>query len=48
MLRDGEWALLGCTVSPGFEFVDYKDAGAAELIAKWPGEAERIRGLTRR
>ena len=48
MLRDGEWALLGCTVSPGFEFVDYKDAGEEELMAKWPGEAERIRGLTRR
>jgi predicted cupin superfamily sugar epimerase len=48
MLRADEWALLGCTVSPGFEFADYKDAGAAELIAKWPGEAERIRGLTRR
>ena len=48
MLRAGEWALLGCTVSPGFEFEDYKDAGAEELIAKWPGEAERIRRLTRR
>jgi predicted cupin superfamily sugar epimerase len=42
------WALLGCTVSPGFEFVDYRDAGAEELIAKWPREAEMIRGLTHR
>jgi predicted cupin superfamily sugar epimerase len=42
------WALLGCTVSPGFEFVDYEDAGAEELAARWPGEAERIRGLTNR
>jgi predicted cupin superfamily sugar epimerase len=33
--REG-WALLGCTVSPGFEFVDYTDASAEELIAKWP------------
>ena len=48
MLREGEWALLGCTVSPGFEFEDYSDASAEELIAKWPGEAERIRALTRR
>jgi predicted cupin superfamily sugar epimerase len=48
MLKDGEWALLGCTVSPGFEFEDYSDAGAEELIARWPGEAERIRRLTRR
>jgi predicted cupin superfamily sugar epimerase len=42
------FALLGCTVSPGFEFDDYRDASADELIAKWPGEAERIRTLTNR
>jgi predicted cupin superfamily sugar epimerase len=42
------WALLGCTVSPGFEFVDYADASAEELCAKWPREAEMIRGLTNR
>ena len=48
LLRSEGWALLGCTVSPGFEFVDYRDAGAEELIAKWPGEAEMIRGLTNR
>ena len=46
LLKPEGWALLGCTVSPGFEFADYKDASAAELIAKWPGEAERIRALT--
>ena len=48
MVEAEGWALLGCTVSPGFEFADYKDAGAEELIAKWPAEAERIRGLTNR
>ena len=47
-LLSGEWALLGCTVSPGFEFEDYRDAGVEELIAQWPSEAERIRALTRR
>jgi uncharacterized protein len=41
------WALLGCTVSPGFEFADYKSATRAELIARWPGEAEMIKALTR-
>jgi len=46
--RDGEWALLGCTVSPGFEFEDYTDAPYEELVARWPGEAERIRRLTNR
>jgi predicted cupin superfamily sugar epimerase len=42
------WALLGCTVSPGFEFVDYSDATPEELVAKWPDEAEMIRALTKR
>jgi predicted cupin superfamily sugar epimerase len=42
------WCLLGCTVSPGFEFVDYQDAGAEELIARWPQEAEMIRGLCKK
>jgi predicted cupin superfamily sugar epimerase len=41
------FALLGCTVSPGFEFEDYRDATAEELIARWPAEAEMIRALTR-
>jgi predicted cupin superfamily sugar epimerase len=48
LLRAEGWALLGCTVSPGFEFEDYEDASAEELIAKWPGEAETIRALTNR
>jgi predicted cupin superfamily sugar epimerase len=48
LLEDEGFALLGCTVSPGFEFEDYKDAGAEELVEKWPREAERIRALTRR
>jgi len=47
-LRSEGWALLGCTVSPGFEFEDYEDASAEELVAKWPGEAEMIRALTNR
>lgn len=41
------WALLGCTVSPGFEFADYRSASRAELIAGWPGDAELITALTR-
>ena len=47
LLKAEGWALLGCTVSPGFEFEDYEDASAEELVAKWPGEAEMIRALTR-
>lgn len=40
------WALLGCTVSPGFEFEDYADAPREELIARWPHERELITRLT--
>jgi hypothetical protein len=43
----GKVALLGCTVTPGFDFADYRNASAEELIAKWPAEANRIRKLTR-
>lgn len=44
---DGKVALLGCTVTPGFDFADYHSASYAELAAKWPEQAERIRDLTR-
>jgi uncharacterized protein len=47
LIGDGKVALLGCTVTPGFDYADYRNAGAAKLIAKWPDEAERIRKLTR-
>ena len=44
---DGKVALMGCTVTPGFDFADYRSARYEELVAKWPAEAERIRRLTR-
>lgn len=43
----GQFALLGCTVAPGFDYADYRNAGANELIEKWPEQAKRIRRLTR-
>ncbi len=43
----GSFALMGCTLTPGFDFADYESAGAADLIVRWPGEATRIRKLTR-
>jgi predicted cupin superfamily sugar epimerase len=48
LVGDGKMALLGCTVTPGFDYADYRNATAEELIAKWPHEAERIRARTRR
>ncbi len=47
LIGDGKVALLGCTVTPGFDFADYRNAGLEELAERWPGERERIRGLTR-
>jgi predicted cupin superfamily sugar epimerase len=47
LIGDGKVALLGCTVTPGFDFADYRSAGYEELVAKWPREAERIRALSR-
>ena len=47
LLDGGSWALLGCTVSPGFEYEDYAAAGRAELSAKWPSFSAQISALTR-
>ncbi|HSU18806.1 MAG TPA: cupin domain-containing protein [Acidobacteriaceae bacterium] len=41
------WALLGCTVSPGFEFSDYRTGHRADLVSRWPAEADLITALTR-
>jgi predicted cupin superfamily sugar epimerase len=47
LLGDGKVALFGCTVTPGFDYADYTGGRYAELVEKWPREAERIRALTR-
>jgi predicted cupin superfamily sugar epimerase len=48
LVGDGEVALLGCNVTPGFDFADYRNGSYAELAEKWPEEAARIKALTRR
>jgi predicted cupin superfamily sugar epimerase len=48
LIGNGKVALLGCTVTPGFDYADYRSASYAELANKWPTEVERIRRLTRR
>jgi predicted cupin superfamily sugar epimerase len=47
LIGDGKVALLGCTVTPGFDFADYRSGTYAELAGKWPMEAARIKALTR-
>jgi uncharacterized protein len=47
LIGDGKVALLGCSVTPGFDFADYTSGSYADLAAEWPAEADRIRLLTR-
>jgi predicted cupin superfamily sugar epimerase len=42
----GTFALLGCTVAPGFDYTDYEHGTRAELLARYPDHAELIRRLT--
>jgi predicted cupin superfamily sugar epimerase len=48
LVGDSGFALLGCTVAPGFDYADYRGASRAELTARWPAYAEQIQGLTPR
>jgi hypothetical protein len=43
----GRWALLGTTMSPGFDYADYETGVPDELIAQFPNVAEAIRLYTR-
>lgn len=42
----GAFALLGCTVAPGFEYADYESGDRQILTAQYPAFAEMIRRLT--
>jgi predicted cupin superfamily sugar epimerase len=42
----GALALLGCTVAPGFEYVDYESAERGALVERYPAFAGLIERLT--
>jgi predicted cupin superfamily sugar epimerase len=42
----GAFALLGCTVAPGFEYVDYEAGGRHTLVTQYPAFAQLIQRLT--
>ncbi len=46
-LAQGGWALVGCTVAPGFEFLDFEMRGRDELLAIFPECEDVVRRLTR-
>src|SRR6185369_8693354 len=43
----GDYALVGCTVAPGFDFVDFEMGKREELLRQYPQHGELIRRLTR-
>jgi uncharacterized protein len=44
----GSVALMGCTVSPGFEYADYESGAREELTQQYPAACEMIEALTRK
>jgi predicted cupin superfamily sugar epimerase len=44
---DSEYALVGCTVSPGFDYADFEMADRGTLILQYPQHSELIKSLTR-
>ncbi len=40
------YALLGCTVAPGFDFSDFEMAKRKKLLREYPDNAEIVRALT--
>lgn len=47
LVPGGNWALLGCTVAPGFDYADFTAADRDRLVAQYPDHAELIAALTR-
>ena len=45
LLAGGQFALLGCTMSPGFDYADYQHGDRDELLAQYPSESRRIGAL---
>lgn len=43
----GKWALMGTTMSPGFDYADYETGDRAQLITKYPGAAGMIKDYTK-
>jgi predicted cupin superfamily sugar epimerase len=47
-VKDGKsFALVGCTVTPGFDFADFELAKRGELSRRYPDYRDRIKKLTR-
>jgi predicted cupin superfamily sugar epimerase len=47
LIPGGAFALMGCTVAPGFDFADFTMASRADLLAEYADWQEPICALTR-
>jgi len=47
LIKDGKFALLGTSVSPGFEFIDYESGRRDDLIKAYPQFQDLIIALTK-
>ena len=47
IMSGGQFALLGTTMSPGFDFSEYESGNRDDLIRQYPDHRERITCLTR-
>lgn len=47
LCEEGEYAFMGCSVSPGFDFKDFHLPSAAELTSKFPTHADLIHRMTK-
>ena len=47
LLDGGTFALLGTTMSPGFDYADYRSGRRTELFNKFPQHSDKLRFLTR-
>jgi predicted cupin superfamily sugar epimerase len=46
LMAGGAWALMGCTVSPGFDYADFELASREELMSSYPDFVELITALS--
>lgn len=44
--KPGQFALVGCTVAPGFDFRDFEMASRADLLKQFPQHSDTIMDLT--
>lgn len=47
LLPEGNWALLGCQVVPGFEFADFEALSRSDFLQRFPQHKETVLEYTR-